>query len=59
MKLKYRDYPSILGVGDICKEKFDNPFLYTAIDKEEILKEILNLHTSKSGQDTDVPTKNS
>ena len=59
MKLKHRDYPSILGVGDICKEKFDNPFLYTAIDKEEILKEILNLDASKSCQDTDIPTKNS
>ena len=55
--LKYRDHPSILAIGEVCKEKSDSPFLFTGIDKEEILKEILNLDTSKACQDTDVPTK--
>ena len=34
--LKYRDHPSILTLGEVCKEKFDSPFLFTGIDKEEI-----------------------
>ena len=55
--LKYRDHPSILTIGEVCKEKSDSPFLFTGIDKEEILKEILNLDASKACQDTDVPTK--
>ena len=55
--LKYRDHPGILAIGEVCKEKCDNPFLFTGIDKEKILKEILNLDTSKACQDTDVPTK--
>ena len=54
--LKYRDHPSILAIGEVCKEKSDSPFLFTGIDKKEILKEILNLDTSKACQDTDVPT---
>ena len=48
---------SILAIGEVCKEKSDSPFLFTGIDKEEILKVILNLDTSKACQDTDVPTK--
>ena len=55
--LKYRDHPNILAIGELSKEKSDNPFLFTIIDKEEILKEILNLDTSKACQDTDIPTK--
>ena len=55
--LKYTDHPSILAIGELCKEKSDSPFLFTGIDKQEILKEILNLDTSKACQDTDAPTK--
>ena len=55
--LKYRDHPSILAIGEVCKQKSDSPFLFTGIDKEEILKKILNLDTSKAWQDTDVSTK--
>ena len=55
--LKYRDHPGMLAIGEVCKEKSDSPFLFTGIDKEEILKEILNLDTSKTCQDTNVPTK--
>ena len=55
--MKYRDHPSILTIGEVCKEKSDSPFLFTGIDKEDILKEIQNLDASKASQDTDVPTK--
>ena len=55
--LKYRDHPSILTIGEVCKEKSDSPFLFTGIDKEEVLKEIQNLDASKACQDIDVPTK--
>ena len=55
--LKYREHQSILAIGEICKEKSDSPVLFTGIDKERILKEILNLNTSKACQDIDVPTK--
>ena len=55
--MKYRDHPSILTTGEVCKGKSDSPFLFTGIDKEEILKEIQNLGASKACQDTDVPTK--
>ena len=47
----------LAGKGEVCKEKSDSPFLFTGIDKEEILKEIINLDTSKASQDTDVPIK--
>ena len=39
------------------KEKSDSPFLFTGIDKDEILKEMQNLDASKACQDSDVPTK--
>ena len=55
--LKYRDHSSILAIGKVCKEKSDSPFLFTGIDREEILKEILILDASKTCQDADVPTK--
>ena len=55
--LKYREHLSILAIGEVCKEKSDSPFLFTGIDKQEILKEILNLDTTKACQDTDAPTK--
>ena len=53
----YRGQPSILALGEVCKEKSDSLFLYTGIDKEKILEEILDLDTLKACQDTNVPTK--
>ena len=32
-------------------------FFFSHVDKEEILKEILSLDSSKVSQDTDIPTK--
>ena len=55
--MAYRDQPSILAIGEVCKEKSDSLFLYTGIDKEKILEEILDLDTLKACQDTNVPTK--
>ena len=55
--LKYRDHPSILAIREVCKEKSDSPFLFTGMDKEEILRKILHFDVSKAYQDTDVPTK--
>ena len=46
--LKYRDHPSILAIGEVCKEKYDSLFLFTGRDEEEILKEILNLDALKA-----------
>ena len=34
--LKYRDHPSILTIGEVCKEKSDNLFLFTGIDRGNI-----------------------
>ena len=55
--LKYRDDPSILAIGEVCKEKSGSSFLFTGIDKGKTLKKILVLDTSKACQDTDVPTQ--
>ena len=39
--MKYRNHSSILTMGEYCKR---NPqFSFTCVDKDEILKEILNL----------------
>ena len=55
--LKYRDHPSILAIGEVCKEKSDSPFLFTGIGNEKKSKKIPNLDTSKACQDINVPTK--
>ena len=55
--MKCWDHPIILNIGEVCKEKSDRLFLFTGIDKEEIIKEILNLDASKAWQDADDPTK--
>ena len=32
-------------------------FSFSHVDKEQILKEIVNLYSTKASQDTDIPTK--
>ena len=54
---KYRKQRSILKIGEVCKRKQCSLFSFLHVDKEEILKEILSLNSSKVIQDTDVPTK--
>ena len=44
--VKYRNHPSRLTIGEVCKK---NPqFFVRGVDKDEILKEILNLGASKA-----------
>ena len=46
--LRYRNHPSILNIGEVCKEKSASHFSFSKIWKEEILRDILNLDTSKT-----------
>ena len=48
--VKYRNHPSILTVGEVCKK---NPH-FRCVDKDEFLKENLNLDASKACQDSDI-----
>ena len=53
--VKYRNHQGILTIGEVCKK---NPqFSFRCIDKDEILKEILNLDASKTCQDSDITSK--
>ena len=53
--MKYRNHPSVSTILD--KYKNNSIFIFSHISKEEVLKEIGNLYTTKSSQDTDIPTK--
>ena len=57
--LKYRNHPSILTIGEVCKNKSNKQplFSFSEITRDEILKEILSLDTTKACQDIDIPTK--
>ena len=53
--VKNRNHPSILTIGEVCEK---NPqFHFRCIDKDEILKEILDLDASKACQDSDIPSR--
>ena len=53
--VKYRNHPSVLTILDICKN--NSIFTFSHVTKEEVLKEIGNLDTTKSSQVADIPTK--
>ena len=55
--VKYRNHPSILKIGEVCNRKQCSLFSFSHVDKEEILKEILSLDSTKVSQDADIPTK--
>ena len=55
--VKYRKHPIILKIGEVCNRKQCSLFSFSHVDKEEILKEILSLDSSKVSQDTDIPIK--
>ena len=57
--LKYRNHLSILTIGEVCKNKSNKQplFSFSEVTRDEILKEILSLDTTKACQDTDIPTK--
>ena len=53
--MKYQNHPSVLTVLD--KYKNNSIFIFSYVTKEDVLKEVRNLDTTKSSQDTDIPTK--
>ena len=53
--VKYRNHPNILTIGEVCK--INPQFSFRCVDKDEILKEILNLDASKACQDSDIPSR--
>ena len=53
--VQYRNHPSILKIGEVCNRKQCSLFSFSHVDKEEILKEILSLDSTKVSQDTDIP----
>ena len=57
--MKYGNHPIVLTVGEVCKNKSNKqPLLpFSEVTRDEILKEILSLDTTKACQDTDIPTK--
>ena len=57
--VKYRKHPSILTIGEVCKErkKKHSAFSFSKVAKEEIFKDILKLDVSKACQNTDIPFK--
>ena len=57
--VKYRKHPSILTIGEVCKErkKKHAAFSFSKVAKEKIFRNILNLHVSKACQYTDIPPK--
>ena len=57
--LKYRNHSSILSIGEVCKNKLNKQplFSFSQATRDEILKKILSLDTTKTCQDTDIPTK--
>ena len=55
--VKYRKQPSMLTMGEVCKEKALTVFSFLEVAKEEMFREILNLDVAKACQDTDIPSK--
>ena len=53
--LKYRKHLSILLIKGRIKSS--PVFTFNHITKEDVIKEIKNLHTSKASQEDDIPTK--
>ena len=53
--MKYQNHPSVLTILD--KHKNNSIFTFSRVTKEEVLKEIGDLDTTKSSQDTNIPTK--
>ena len=55
--VKYRNHPSIFAIGEVCNKHPKPSFAFSKINREETLRKILKLETSKPCQDTDTPTK--
>ena len=52
--LKYKKHPSILTIGEVCKNKLNKQplFSFSKVTKNEIVKELLSLDTSTASQYT-------
>ena len=48
--LKYRNHQSLLIIGAVCKNKSKKQPLFSRATRDEILKEILSLDTTKACQ---------
>ena len=46
--VKYRNHPSIIVIGEVCNKHPRLSFFFSKINREEILREILKLETSKA-----------
>ena len=55
--VKYRNHPSILAIGEVCKKHPTLQFSISKVNRGEILGKILKSETSKACQDTDILTK--
>ena len=55
--LKYRNHSSVLGIGKFYNKHPRLPSSFSKINREEILRKILNLRTSKAFHHTDIKTK--
>ena len=55
--VKYRNYPSILAIGEVYKKNRRLPFSFSKIQRDEMLSDILKLETSKACKGTDFPKK--
>ena len=53
--MKYRNHPIVLTI--LGKYKNNSIFTFSHVTKEKVLKEPGNLDTTKSSQDTGIPTK--
>ena len=45
--VKYRNHPSTIKIGSVYKKQRESLFIFSHVDKEQILKEILNLDSTK------------
>ena len=55
--VKYRNHPTILKIGEVCRLQPDSLFFFAGADRQQMLKEILSLDSAKESQDTDIPIK--
>ena len=53
--VQYRNHPSLLTIGKVCKK--DLQFSFKCLDKDEILIEVLNLDALKACHDSDIPSR--
>ena len=53
--IKYRLHPSIIAIKEKCASSFS--FIFSQVQRDEIIKVINNLKTKKATQSTDIPTK--